>query len=313
LKTKTIVAVVALLLNCSCIAYAQSQDSYRGFHIGMVLSETFAVGGGNLDKAQAGCGNPPKQLSNQERDLLTNVCVKMERTLSGQPTEWEFQKEQLRLAFDEGHLIRVSDFDGVVHLQAAQPQTVALTPAPTIVAPASAQQPPALIPAAPIGAQAPPATDVNGWQLGSPFADFAAKTGVKTGCTKKDCRKIIENAENGKETWFGDRKFKLCFEGARLVEMDLEFSDFAVFLASATAKYGNPVSASQATLQNGYGAQFSAGRARWDMPDGAVIDAFENVTMSQTIGYIRYTNVTVRNAEKARAHASDWHPTEPKL
>jgi hypothetical protein len=131
-----------LLLLAAGVASGQTQDTYKGFHIGMILSEAFAVGGGNLEKAQAACANPPGRLSSQEHELLAKVCVKMERTLSGQPTEWEFPKEQLRIAFDRRHVIRVSDFDGVIHLQETQPQTTVSTPAPTIVAPTSTQQSP---------------------------------------------------------------------------------------------------------------------------------------------------------------------------
>ncbi len=137
------VSVAILLLVVSGLANGQSQDSYQGFRIGMVLSETFAVGGGNLEKAQAACANPPRNLSDQERGLLSQVCPKMVRTLSGQPTEWEFPKLKLRIAFDKGHIIRVSDFDGVVHLQETLPQSVASvsTSVPTTQEPTSVPQP----------------------------------------------------------------------------------------------------------------------------------------------------------------------------
>jgi hypothetical protein len=141
MNTKLGCGALAFLSICSGIAHGQMQDSYRGFRIGMVLSETFAVGGGNLEKAQAACVNPPTRLSSQEHDLLTKVCAKMQRTLAGQPAEWEFPKEQLRLAFDNMRLIRVSDFDGVIHLQATQSQIGAFSPSSAIVAPTSAQQP----------------------------------------------------------------------------------------------------------------------------------------------------------------------------
>jgi hypothetical protein len=122
---RSLAAGCATFLFLGGIAFAQTQQSssYRGFHTGMSLSETFAVGSGNLEKAQAACANPPKQLSDDEKTTLTNACAKIERTLSGLPTEWEFPKEQLRLAFDKGHVIRVSDFNGVIHLQATDAGT----------------------------------------------------------------------------------------------------------------------------------------------------------------------------------------------
>jgi hypothetical protein len=140
------VSVAILLLVVSGLAKGQSQDSYQGFRIGMVLSEAVAVGGGNLEQAQAVCANPPRTLSDQERGLLSQVCPKMVRTISGQPTEWEFPKLKLRIAFDKGHIIRVSDFDGVVHLQETLPQSVASvsTSMPTTQGPTSVPRPPTL-------------------------------------------------------------------------------------------------------------------------------------------------------------------------
>jgi hypothetical protein len=124
MKTGLVCGTIAVLSFLSSAAHAQTSDSYRGFRIGMTLSETTAVGGGNLNQVQAVCANPPQQLSTEQREFVLKECAKVQRTLSGQPTEWEFPKEQLRLAFDNGHLIRVSDFDGVIHL------TVATTVAP---------------------------------------------------------------------------------------------------------------------------------------------------------------------------------------
>ena len=143
IKGPSLMGVAFLLIIGTGLAHGQTQDSYRGFRIGMALSETFAVGGGNLEKAQAACASPPKQLSSQERELLARVCPKIERTLSGQPTEWEFPKEKIRIAFDGGHIIRVSDFDGEIHLQGTQPQIAASvsSPVPPIPGPIPVQQP----------------------------------------------------------------------------------------------------------------------------------------------------------------------------
>jgi hypothetical protein len=119
MKTGLLCGAVALLSLVGGTARAQTSDSYKGFRIGMTLSETTAVGGGNLNQVQAVCANPPQQLSTEQREFVLKECAKVQRTLSGQPTEWEFPKEQLRLAFDNGHLVRVSDFDGVIHLPVA--------------------------------------------------------------------------------------------------------------------------------------------------------------------------------------------------
>ena len=128
---------MALFFVALSLAQTQNSDTYQGFRIGMGLAETMAVGGGNLEKGRAVCTNPPKHLSNKEQTYLASVCSKIERTLAGQPTEWEFPKEQLRLAFDKGHIIRVTDFNGVIHLE-AQTQTAVSTPASQIT---SAPQP----------------------------------------------------------------------------------------------------------------------------------------------------------------------------
>jgi hypothetical protein len=118
MKTELVCGAIALLSFVSGAAQAQTSDSYKGFRIGMTLSEGVAVGGGNFNQVQAVCANPPVQLSTEQREFVTKECAKVQQTLSGQPTEWEFPKEQIRLAFENGHLIRVSDFDGVIHLQA---------------------------------------------------------------------------------------------------------------------------------------------------------------------------------------------------
>lgn len=128
MRRATITSVMALFFVVVSLAQTRNSDTYQGLRIGMDLAETMAVGGGNLEKGRALCTNPPKHLSDREQAYFASVCHKIERTLAGQPTEWEFPKEQLRLAFDKGHIIRVTDFNGVVHLE-AQTQTAASTPA----------------------------------------------------------------------------------------------------------------------------------------------------------------------------------------
>lgn len=146
MRRATITSVMALFFVAVSLAQTGNSDTYQGFRIGMGLAETMTVAGGNLEKGRALCTNPPKHLSDKEQTYFASVCPKIERTLAGQPTEWEFPKEQLRLAFDKGHVIRVTDFNGVVHLQEAQTQTAVSTLAPTMPTQIpSAQQPQATV------------------------------------------------------------------------------------------------------------------------------------------------------------------------
>lgn len=131
MRRATATSVMALFFVVVSLAQTPNSDTYQGFRIGMDLAETMAVGGGNLEKGRALCTNPPKHLSDMEQAYFARVCPKIERTLAGQPTEWEFPKEQLRLAFDKGHVIRVTDFNGVIHLE-AQTQAGGSTPAPVM-------------------------------------------------------------------------------------------------------------------------------------------------------------------------------------
>lgn len=142
MRRATATSVMALFFVVVSLAQTQNSDMYQGFRIGMDLAETMAVAGGNLEKGRALCTNPPKHLSDKEQAHFASVCPKIERTLAGEPTEWEFPKEQLRLAFDKGHVIRVTDFNGVIHLE-AQTQAGGSTPAPimpTQISPAQQTQ-----------------------------------------------------------------------------------------------------------------------------------------------------------------------------
>jgi hypothetical protein len=146
--------VTVLVLACTASAQTAEGDTYQGFRLGMVLSETFAVGGGNLEKARAACAKPPRIMSKKDRNRLTIACPKIERTLVGQPTEWEFPKNQLRIAFDKGHIVRISDFNGVVHLQETQIQIVGSNSASTATSSATTTSPTPLPPQTPEQTQA---------------------------------------------------------------------------------------------------------------------------------------------------------------
>ena len=74
---------------------------------------------------------------------------------------------------------------------------------------------------------------------------------------------------------------------------------FAVTLPSLESKYGKPLSASTETVQNGYGAKFELGRATWNMPDGTVIIANEDIYFSDRFGYTRTTDVTFATKQEA--------------
>ncbi|MGC1418344.1 MAG: hypothetical protein WA817_23870 [Candidatus Acidiferrum sp.] len=163
-------------------------------------------------------------------------------------------------------------------------------------------------------AQTPKPTEIRGIPMGWSFAEFETATNMPAACGKdKSCKKEIANAESGKETWFQlDKDFKLCFANGVLVEMQLEYKNFDEFAVAATAKFGNPMFNQKQVLQNGFGAQFVAGLAQWNLPDGTVISADEIVSYNQFGGgYDRYTKVWVRNA--ARFAALHTGNQEPKL
>ena len=145
----------------------------------------------------------------------------------------------------------------------------------------------------------PKPTSVRGVPMGMSFAEFEAKANLKKNCKGilNPCKKQIKDAEAGGRGRFDEYPYAFLFEGGRLVMIEVHAQDFAVIVSEATSKYGKPSTIEEDTVQNGYGAQFKVGRARWDMPDGTVITAFETITPS-SMGYLRGTDLRFCSAEK---------------
>lgn len=111
----------------------------------------------------------------------------------------------------------------------------------------------------------------------------------------------IQTNMNGSGSYcVGTLRCGATFEGTHLVKITMHVSEgFAATLPSLESKYGKPVATSTETLQNGYGAKFEVGRAMWNMPDGTVILATEDITFGSVIGYFRTTDVTFATKQEA--------------
>ena len=68
---------------------------------------------------------------------------------------------------------------------------------------------------------------------------------------------------------------------------------FDAFVSQAIEKYGKPTATYSEALQNAFGANFPVKRTRWEMPDGAIIFAHEQVNISQ-YGVVQYTEIDMQ-------------------
>jgi hypothetical protein len=177
-------------------------------------------------------------------------------------------------------------------------------------------------------------TDVHGYSLGESFRDFSLQLGFDTSVChgkakltkmqKNACKEVAqveagkplatEAAQPGCEAQNPDGAmvdsvgrsasevtspcidpYHFLFEYGKLVLISFHVPDFAQAVAEATAKYGRPAEQSTVTLKDVWGLASEVGRARWNMPDGAVVTLVEDI-----VDRVRSTEVTVCTAEKRK-------------
>jgi len=182
-------------------------------------------------------------------------------------------------------------------------------------------------------------TEIAGHRLGESFQDWLSRSQIemekicrphsrsdKLAASKSDC-KLLSSIRDGEAGTFyttnKDQKIKVgwLFVGGKVAEVSMEqildFDATGSYVHVSTAQeqirlltqaYGPPSKTETDTYQNDYGVKYDAVKAAWNMPDGTLILAAENLTFTDGLG--RHWNVRFISKQRAEelAKAQEKNP-----
>jgi hypothetical protein len=116
-----------------------------------------------------------------------------------------------------------------------------------------------------------PKTNIQGFALGTPFANVADRFEKICKGILNPCKKEIKNAAEGKRAAFSDLTYTIIFDTSVLVKVIVHFPDGGTGYSMALKKFGVPTKVQTITLTNSFGATWDVTSAEWDMQDGAIV------------------------------------------
>jgi hypothetical protein len=116
--------------------------------------------------------------------------------------------------------------------------------------------------------------------LGMNYAALSAHLGA----CKNECRQQEREAKLGHRATFEVPPYSYTVENGKVVEVMITATSFDDFLAEGRAKWGPPNSLKYQVMSNQDGTEARNGTARWDLPNGVVVDAKQTPVPGKVVG-----------------------------